>query len=117
MNMDAVIAGRPAGQSAPAAADVEHALARLQPQLAADAIQLLLLGRLQRRIVSGEVGAGIDHLRVEEEAVEVVTDIIVELDEVLVAPPAAITPHPVVARGVPGRQGVAFGFASPQQEG
>jgi len=67
--------------------------------------------------VSGEVGAGIDHLRVEEEAVEVIADIIMELDEVLVAPPAAITPHAVVAGGVPGRQGVALALASPQQKG
>ena len=81
---DAVVLRRVADEPAPAAADVEEALARLQAQLAADHLQLVAL-RLRDVVVPvGVVGAGVDHLRIEEERVEVVRQVVVELDVVLV---------------------------------
>ena len=73
-----------ADEAAPAAADVEEPFARLQAQLAADHLQLVAL-RLRDVVVPvGVVGAGVDHLRIEKERVEVVRQVVVELDVVLV---------------------------------
>ena len=48
-------------QRAPAAADVQQALARLQPDLAQDVVDLLHLRLVQRLVALLEVGARIDH--------------------------------------------------------
>ena len=68
-------------QAAPAAAEIEHPLARLQQQLRGDMRLLVELGLLDavRRI--GEVGAAVLHVRVEEEPVEVVADVVM-MDDV-----------------------------------
>ncbi len=50
MGLDAVMPGRVADQPAPAAADVQHPLAGLQAQLAADDVELGDLRLLQRRL-------------------------------------------------------------------
>jgi len=67
-------------QRAPAAADIEKALARRQPQLAADVVELGPLGRIDVFPAGLEIGARIDHLLVEPEPVEVVADVVVVAD-------------------------------------
>ena len=83
---DAVVLGRVQDQPAPAAADVEEAFAGAQTQLAADQVELGELRVLQRVAGVAEVGARVDHARVEPEPVEVVADVVVMLDRVAVEP-------------------------------
>ena len=109
---DAVILRRVADEPAPAAADVEKALARLQPQLAADHLQLVGL-RLRDAVAPvGEVGARVDHLRVEEERVEVVGEVVVELDVVLVVGDLALASDDVAGKALI----LAGGIAAREQE-
>jgi hypothetical protein len=69
----------------PAAADVEQALARFQPQLAADHVELVPLRPGDVVVPVGlKIGAGIDHLRVQKEPVEVVRHVVVIGDVALV---------------------------------
>ncbi len=75
----AMVFGRPQQQSAPAGADIQEALARAQHQLAADVLQLGLLGLRQRHVRAAVVGAGIDPARVQPQRVEVVRHVVVEL--------------------------------------
>src|ERR671932_1564173 len=82
---DAVAGGGVEQQRAPAAADVEEALAGPQAQLAADELELALLGRLERLVRVGEVGARVDHARAEEQLVEAVRDVVVVTDRRAVA--------------------------------
>ena len=63
--------------AAPAAADVEHALAGLQVKLGGDMAKLVLLGFLDRVRGRAEIGAGIIHAAVEEEAVELIRQVVV----------------------------------------
>jgi hypothetical protein len=86
VSLDPVMERRVADEAAPAAADVEKALAGLQAQLAADHVELGGLRVLQRGAPAREVSAGIDHLGVEEEGVEGIRQVVVELDESLVVP-------------------------------
>ena len=74
---DAVVLGGPDGEAAPAAADVEQALVAAQAQLAADQIELVGLGLLERAVGLAIVGARVDHERIEEQRVEVVGDVVV----------------------------------------
>ncbi len=67
-------------QRAPAAADVEQALARLQLDLAQDVVDLLHLRLVQCLVAVLEVGAGIDYVLVQPLAVEGVGDVVVVLD-------------------------------------
>ena len=80
---DAIVLGRMNQQGAPAAADVEKALALLEAQLAADHVQLVVLRLVDVVVPAIEIGAGIQHPLVEEEAVEIVRDVVVELDRSL----------------------------------
>ena len=62
------VAGRGVGgEAAPAAADVEHALTRLQSELGADHLQLRLLRLLERRRAAREDRAAVGHRGAEEE--------------------------------------------------
>ena len=69
-----------ARQPAPAAADIEQLLARLQPQLAAQVAQLGQLGRGQVLGAGLVVGARVHHLRVEPELVERIGQVVVVMD-------------------------------------
>ena len=82
-----VVGRRVPDQRPPAAADVQEALARAQAQLAADQVQLLLLGLVERRLRAGEIGARVDHVAIEPEPVEVVADVVVVADRLAVARP------------------------------
>ena len=73
-----------AEEPAPAAADVEKAVALAQAQLAADHVELVDLRLFQGVAPVGEVSAGILHLRIKEQFVEVIAHVVVELDEILV---------------------------------
>ncbi len=79
MRAHAVVLCRMADQPAPAAADVEQRFARAEPQLAARHVELRDLGRGEVRFPIPEIGAGIDHLRIEKERVEGVRDVIMKL--------------------------------------
>jgi len=83
---DAVVLRGPDREPAPAAADVEERLARFQPELAADEIDLVLLRLLELAVRIAIVGAGVEHERVQEQGVEVVRDIVVMRDGLSVAP-------------------------------
>ena len=78
-DLDAMISSRMDGKAAPAAADVEHPLACLQPELAAGQLQLRFLSRLQRLAVSGEESTAIGHRPVQEQGEELVGDVVVML--------------------------------------
>ncbi len=85
VRLHAVVLRSVADQRAPAAANVEEALALREPQLAADHLQLVAL-RLREVIAPlDEVSAGVNHLRIEEERVERIGEVVVVLDVVLVA--------------------------------
>src|SRR5689334_976133 len=73
---DAVARRCPAQQPAPAAADVEQPLTRTKPQLTADMLELLLLRRVEIFLAGFEIGAGIDHVAVQPEAIEVVGNVV-----------------------------------------
>src|SRR5215472_768978 len=75
---DAVVRRRPADQPTPAAANVEQPIAGLEPQLAADMIKLLLLCGVEIFAAGLKVSAGIYHVSVEPETVELVRDVVME---------------------------------------
>ena len=84
MSMHAIMLRRMTNQSAPAAADIEHPLARFEPQLAADHLHLVVLRLFERIAPVGEISARILHLGIEKQPVELVAQIVMKLDIVLV---------------------------------
>src|SRR5436853_431975 len=82
----AVALGRPHDQAAPPAADVEEPLARLEPQLPAHEVELVLLRLVEVAVGAAVVGAGVDHAPVEEEGVELVRRVVVIRDRPGVEP-------------------------------
>ena len=100
---DAEFARHVQGQGAPPAAGLDDPLTRPEHQLAADVVHLGPLRLLQRGLGRVVVRAGVDHLLVEPQPVEVVAQVVVVLD----MPPRS-------ARGVGARlgqsaQGAALG--------
>ena len=77
---DAIVLGGMDQHRAPAAADVEQPVARLQPELAADMVELVCLRLVDAIGEIREVAAAVDHALVEEEPVEGVRNIVVMLD-------------------------------------
>src|SRR5581483_3727849 len=69
-----------------ATAHVEKALTRLQPQLAADQFQLLLLSFIERVVGPLEIGARVDQRRPQPRAEELDGLIVVISDGITVAP-------------------------------
>ena len=74
------LAGGVDREAAPAAADVEHPLARLQSQLRAHELELGLLGLLERLRPSREDRAAVGQRLAEEQREEVVGDVVVVAD-------------------------------------
>ena len=107
MRRNSIGPGGVAQQSAPATANIEKPITGSQAELLADDVELVPLRPLQRIVGVGEIGAGILHLGIEEEGVEVVADIVVKLNERLVVAFALAPPGRVAAifvfRGAPGR--------------
>ncbi len=66
--------------AAPAASDVEDALPRRKRELGGDMRLFRLLGRLQRHVLAGPIGAAILHVAVEKEPIEIVPDIVMMRD-------------------------------------
>ena len=79
LDRDSIVAGHVYGQSAPTAADIDHGLARPQPQFAADVIQLGQLRFGQGHVVPGEICTTVDHLRIEPELIKVVADVVMPM--------------------------------------
>ncbi len=99
---DAVAGGGVQHEAAPAAADVEQALALPQPELRADQLALGQLGVLQRRGAAREERAGVGHRGVEEQLEEVVGDVVVVAHRARVARAAvAGAPRAQLAGGDP----------------
>ena len=73
-------------EAAPAAADIEHPEPRRQAELGRDMGHLVELGLLDRVGEIGEIAAAILEVGVEEEAVEVVADVVMVGDVVARAP-------------------------------
>src|SRR4026209_2173024 len=82
---DAVVLRRVDHESSPSASDVEESHAGLEPELAADVVELCNLRSLEIVVVVTEVGTRVDHSRVEPQLVKVVADVVVVLNRVLVA--------------------------------
>src|SRR6266852_3412524 len=80
-----VFLGRAQDERAPAAADVQKPLARLEQELPEDVIELLFLGVLQGIGSTAEIGAGIDHVPVQPQRIEVVRNVVVVLNGVAIA--------------------------------
>ena len=76
-HLDAVALGGVDREAAPAAADVEHALALLQAELGADQLELGLLRLLERRRAAREDRAAVGHRLAEEQREELVRDVVV----------------------------------------
>ncbi len=76
-NRHAVVPRHVQRQGAPPAAGFDDPLIGAQPELAAHVVQLGPLGVLQRHLRRRVVGARVDHVAVEPEAVEIVAKIIV----------------------------------------
>ena len=72
-------------QASPTAADVEHPLAGLQLELAADQLELGALGVLERRRSGLEQRAAVGHRLVKEQGEELVRDVVVVADRLGVA--------------------------------
>ena len=78
----AVVGARVFCEGAPSAANVEHALPALEPNLLAHDAQLVILQLLQAFFL-GDVrddAGGVDHARTQEPAVEVVAAVVVVTD-------------------------------------
>src|SRR5207247_9813681 len=103
----AVTLGGVEDEAAPAAADVEEAVSPLEPELAADEVELALLRRREVVVLRLEVRARIDEPRVEERGKELVRAPVVEVDGGAVAldrvpPPTESRPRlarPLAPRG------------------
>ena len=84
-DVDAVALGGVDGERAPAAADVEHALAALEAELLAHELELGLLRRLEVGRAAREDRARVGHRRAEEEAEELGRHVVVVADGARVA--------------------------------
>ena len=103
-HLDAVVAGGVDREAPPAAADVEHALALHQRELAAHERKLGLLGLLERRRAALEVGAAVGHRRVEEQREELVAGVVVVAHRAAVAADrVALARQPQLRGGRPRR--------------
>ena len=79
-DLGAEVLGGVQRQRAPAAADVEHRHARLEAELGADEVELGALRVLERRLRGRVVAAAVGHLRLEDEGVELVGEVVVVAD-------------------------------------
>src|SRR5262249_9057713 len=89
---DPVVLRRPDAEPTPAAANVEELLPRLEPELAADEIDLVRLRLLELAVGLAVVGARIEHEGIEEERVEVIGHVVV-MGDGLGIPSLGAPPH------------------------
>src|SRR6266446_598344 len=67
-------------QGAPTATDVEQTLARTKAQLAAEIIEFAFLRHVKVVVSRDEIGAGINHSRIEPQTVKIIRDIVMKRD-------------------------------------
>src|SRR6202040_3798194 len=67
-------------ERSPATSDLQHAVARPNAQLAAGLLEFFQLGDFERVLSASEVCARIEHLGIEEQSVELVSQIVVGLN-------------------------------------
>ena len=79
-HLGAVLLRRPYRQCAPAATNVQQALAGLEHDLVQDVVQLGALRLFQCFVLLRKIGAGIHHVRVQPQAVKVVGHVVVVLN-------------------------------------
>jgi hypothetical protein len=91
-HLGAVAGGGVDRKASPPASHVEHALARLQAELSADQLELLLLGLLQGPGAAGEDRAAVGHGAIEEQGEELVRDVVVVADRAGIAGSGAAPP-------------------------
>src|SRR5258708_8418824 len=65
------------GQASPTAADIQQTLTGAQAQLAANILELAFLGGVYIVTRRGEVGAGVDHARIQPEGIKIVGAVVV----------------------------------------
>ncbi len=80
LDRDAVMPRHVKRQRPPAASRLDHRRSRLEPELAADQFHLGGLRFFQRNLGRRKVGARVNHLPIEPEAIEVVADVVVMID-------------------------------------
>jgi hypothetical protein len=90
-----VVAGGVERESAPARADLDDVVVRLQPQRAADVIQPRQLRLVQAHLLTFEDGRGVHHRLVQPQRKEIVAEVVVRRDvEVVVR--RDVAPRPLV---------------------
>src|SRR5207237_10738991 len=72
-------------QPAPATADIQQTLPRSQAQLATKVLHLVFLCRLQVVIRRSEVGAGVNHARIQPERKKIVGAVVVIVGSLAIA--------------------------------
>src|SRR2546425_9631413 len=109
----AVFFRRAQDERAPAASDVEKPLAGAEHELVEDVVEFLLLGRVQGIGLAAEIGAGIHHVPIQPQRIEVVRDVVVVPDRVAVAP-SRVTPDTAQAAAPAGSGGPREAFRYPE---
>jgi len=66
-------------QRPPSAADIQESLPRLDVQFAKDVIELVQLRLVERFVLNAEIGAGVNHPRVQKLPVKLVRHVVVKL--------------------------------------
>ncbi|MNS61036.1 hypothetical protein D3C72_940520 [compost metagenome] len=99
---NAIVLCRPQQQAPPARAHIQKALARLQAQLAADQIELGLLGLRHIEIGLRVIRTRVDTARIEPQRIELVGDVVMKLDLLR-----------ILGQGVQGRRARARQQAAP----
>src|SRR5712692_6002076 len=108
-----VFLGRAQDERAPAAADVQKPLARPEHELVEDVIELLFLSELQGIALAAEIGAGIHHVPVQPQRIEVVRNVVVVLNGVAIAL-AAVAPDTPQAFAPAGSGASSQAFGHPK---
>src|SRR6266849_10822471 len=81
----AILLGRAQDERTPAAADVQKPLARPEQELVEDVIEFLFLSEFQGIGLAAEIGAGIHHVPIQPQRIEVVRNVVVVLNGVAIA--------------------------------
>src|SRR5258708_1445996 len=76
LDLHAIVSGHVQAQSSPSAAGFHNLFSRTQPQLARHQIQLGPLRFFQGAVLLREIGAAVDHLRIEPEPVKIIGEIV-----------------------------------------
>jgi len=106
-SLHTIVFGSPQQQPAPASPNIQETFSRLQPQLAADMVELGFLGLSQRHLRFAVIGTRIHPARIQPEGIEGIGQVIVEFDLSRIA----------VHRVPPHRHQPAYQFRQPTTTG